>query len=55
MKITNDKTGEEIHLQKTNDIVKLKNQLLLLGMKGLFYSPWAKEIREKIKKIEKLK
>jgi len=50
--ITNEKTGEVIVLKKTNDIQLLKNQLMLLGMKGLFYSPWANDIREKIKKLK---
>lgn len=49
--ITNSVTGQEIHLLETNDLTKLKNQLMLLGMNGLSYSPWAKEIRKKIKKL----
>lgn len=53
MKITNDITGQEIHLQETSDITKLKNQLMLLGINGLAYSPWAKIIQDKIKKLEK--
>lgn len=46
--IKNETTGQEIHLANTNDITKLKNQLMLLGMNGLFYSSWAREIQEKI-------
>ena len=53
-KITNEQTGQTIELAKTNDIQMLKNQLMLLGMNGLFYSPWAIEIQEKIKKIKEL-
>lgn len=52
MKITNDITRQEIHLQETDDITKLKNQLILLGINGLAYSPWAKDIQNKIKKLE---
>ena len=52
IKIVNEKTGQTIELTKTNDITKLKNQLILLGMNGLFYSPWAREIQDKIKKLE---
>ncbi len=43
--------GREIHLEETNDITKLKNQYMLLGMNELAYSPWAIEIQEKIKKL----
>jgi hypothetical protein len=50
--IKNELTGQEIHLAETNDITKLRNQLMLLGINGLFYSPWAKEIQQKIKEIE---
>jgi len=47
-------SGREIYLKKdVKDIDKLNNQLLMLGMNGLFYSPWANKIREKIKKLEK--
>jgi len=52
--ITNDTTRQEIHLDnETNDISKLRSQLMLLGMNGLFYSPWAREIQNKIEKLEK--
>lgn len=54
MKLINEQTKQEIHLDdKTNDIVKLNNQLMLLGMNGLFYSPIARKIQEKIKKLKK--
>ena len=43
--------GREIHLEETNDIKKLENQYMLLGMNGLAYSPWANEIQKKIKKL----
>lgn len=46
-------TGREIHLAETDDIGNLKNQLMLLGMNGLFYSPWARDIQKKIKRLEK--
>jgi hypothetical protein len=52
MKITNEKTGQTIELEETNDVTKLKNQLMLLGLNGLFYSPWARDIQNKIKKLE---
>jgi hypothetical protein len=44
--------GREIYLAETNDISKLKNQLMTLGFNGLFYSPLAKDIREKIHRLE---
>ena len=50
--ITNDVTGQEIHLEDTDDLQKLENQWNLLGMNGLAYSPWANKIQEKIKKIK---
>ncbi|MFI5405089.1 MAG: hypothetical protein ACHQ1D_01110 [Nitrososphaerales archaeon] len=53
--IKNETTGKEIHLSETKDIAKLKNQLMLLGMNGLFYSPWAKDIQLKIKRLEEKK
>lgn len=52
MKITNEKTGQVIELEKTNDIQKLRNQYILLGMNGLAYSPWANDIQDKIKNLE---
>ncbi len=52
MEITNEQTGQRIVLQDTNDIPKLENQLMLLGMNGLFYSPWARDIQEKITKLK---
>lgn len=55
MKITNDINGQEIHLQETDDIIKLKNQLMLLGINRLAYSPWAKIIQNKIKKLKEEK
>jgi len=53
MKITNEHTGQVIELEETNDIAKLRNQLMLLGMSGLFYSPWAKDIKNWMEKLEK--
>ena len=50
--ITNEETGQEISLIETDDIPKLKSQLMLLGMNGLAYSPWATDIQDKIKMIE---
>lgn len=50
--ITNEQTGEKIHLEKTDNLDKLKNQRILLGMKGLLYSPWGKEVCKKIKILE---
>ena len=50
--IKNEATGQEVHLAETDDVTKLENQLILLGMNGLFYSPWAKEVRKKIKEIK---
>lgn len=50
--ITNEQTGEEIHLEKTDNLDKLKNQRMLLGMKGLLYSPWGQEVCKKIRKLE---
>lgn len=44
--------GNEIHLGVTNDIQKLKNQLMLLGIKGLAYSSWWNDVAQKIKKLE---
>ena len=55
MKIKNELTGQEIYLEETDDIIKLRNQLMLLGMNGLFYSPWARDIQKKIKKIKEKK
>jgi hypothetical protein len=52
MEIKNESTGKVICLQETNDVPKLKNQLMLLGFNGLFYSPWAREIQVKIKRLE---
>jgi len=52
-KITNEKTGQIIELAETDDIQKLENQLMLLGINGLFYSPWAKDIQNKIKKLRR--
>ena len=49
--IKNTATGQEIHLAETNNISELKNQYMLLGMNGLAYSPWAKEIQDKIKRL----
>ena len=50
--LINDKTGAEIHLKETDDIKLLENQIILLGMNGLFYSELAQEIRDKIKKLK---
>jgi len=50
--IKNETTGQEIHLAETDDVVKLENQLVLLGMNGLFYSPLARDIKKKIKEIK---
>ncbi len=45
--------GREIHLDdKTNDISKLKCQLMLLGMNGLAYSEIWNKIAKKIHKLE---
>ncbi len=52
MKITNKSTGQVISLKNTNDLILLRNQLALLGLSGLFYSPWARKIQDKIKKLE---
>jgi hypothetical protein len=52
MKLTNEQTGKTIELQETYDISKLRSQLMLLGINGLFYSPWAREIQKKIDKLE---
>lgn len=53
MKLTNETTGEIIELdEKTNDITELKNQLMLLGIKGLFYTSLARNIQKKIKRLE---
>lgn len=51
--IKNETTGQEISLLETNDITKLENQLMLLGMNGLFYSSLADKIRKKIKRLKK--
>ena len=51
--IINESTGEEIHLANTKNITKLENQLKLLGDKGLFYSCWANNIKNKIEKLKK--
>ncbi|MEK6878354.1 MAG: hypothetical protein AABY22_02035 [Nanoarchaeota archaeon] len=51
----NELTGQEIHLEETNNITKLRSQLMLLGINGLFYSPWARDIQKKIKRLEKNK
>lgn len=50
--IKNEITGQEISLAETDDVVKLENQLVLLGMNGLFYSPLARDIQKKIKEIK---
>jgi hypothetical protein len=52
LKIKNEKTGQIIELLDTNDIKILENQLVLLGMNGLFYSPITKDIRDKIDKLK---
>lgn len=51
--ITNNATGQEIRLKKTNDIKMLENQYVLLGMNGLAYSPWANDIQKKLKELKK--
>jgi len=52
-KIINIKSKSEIHLSETNDIDKLKNEVLLLAMNGLGYSQLARDIQDKIKKLKK--
>jgi len=45
--------GREISLDMdVNTIPKLENQLMLLGMNGLFYSDIAKEIQAKLDKLK---
>jgi len=51
-RLVNQATGEEIILEETNDLSKLKNQRMLLGMKGLFYSDIGRKISEKIPHLE---
>ena len=48
-------TGQRIALKETNDVAVLENQIKLLGMNGLFYSPCAQELRNKIKRLENKK
>lgn len=52
MKIENKEAGQEIHLEETENITKLRNQMMLLGLNGLAYSPWAREIQNKIERLE---
>ena len=40
---------------KTEDVSKLRNQLMLLGMNGLAYTDVWNNIAKKIKELEKLK
>lgn len=51
MKIINNELKQVIELEETEDLIKLENQLMLLGMNGLFYSPYAREIQNKINRI----
>lgn len=52
MQLTNNKTGEILVLTETDDIQMLRNQLMLLGMKGLAYNEIWHNICKKIKKLE---
>ena len=53
MRIVNEQNGQIIELEETNNIKELENQLMLLGMNGLFYSPWAREIQLKIEELKR--
>ena len=52
MILINNKTKEEIHLLETDNLELLKNQLFLLGLKGLAYSKLWNDISLKIEKLK---
>ena len=52
MKLINETTGQTIELVETNDVQTLENQLMLLGISGLFYSQPARDIQNKINKLK---
>lgn len=52
--IRNEQTGQEVILKETNNLTLLNNQLNLLALNGLGYSPWARDIQDKIKKLKEM-